>query len=177
MDIVSSDGLLTFDDLKRQRGLPNHMFFRYLQLRHAFRSQFPLPTVLEVEHRMTIGCCGRSKTMSTLYSLLVSLDTSNVLQLFAEWQSDIPTLADDNWEEGIQQYLPLMVSARHRFAQVKFLHRAYFSPQRLAKIYPTTSSVCPKCSSKGGLLFPCFLGLSTYTNFLEGISHCHYLCR
>lgn len=32
--------LKSFDQLKTEFHLPNYMFFRYLQLRHAFRAQF-----------------------------------------------------------------------------------------------------------------------------------------
>lgn len=47
-DIVTQGQFITFDALKRDRGLPNQMFFRYLQLRHAFRSQFPSLVTLEM---------------------------------------------------------------------------------------------------------------------------------
>lgn len=79
------------------------MFFRYLQLCHAFQSQFPGSLVLEVrgvERLLTMA--EETKLLSTLYSLLVGLDTSRVSQLLSVWQVDIPTLADDDWEEGIQ---------------------------------------------------------------------------
>lgn len=61
------------------------------------------------------------KPLFALYSVLAGLDASKISQLFSVWQADIPTLADD-WEEGIQQYLPLMISARDRFTQLNFLH-------------------------------------------------------
>lgn len=35
-DIMSQGQLITFDALKRNRDLPNHMFFRFIQLRHAY---------------------------------------------------------------------------------------------------------------------------------------------
>lgn len=47
----------------------------------------------------------------------------------------------------------MMISARDRFIQIKFLHRAYFSPQCLARIYPDNSPACPKCASEEGSFF------------------------
>lgn len=67
-------------------------------------------------------------TLSALYFTLAGLDTSGVSRLLSVWQSDIPMLADDYWEEGIQQYIPLMISARVRLTQLKFIHRVYYSP-------------------------------------------------
>lgn len=63
----------------------------------------------------------RGRTLSTIYNMLAVLDTSRVSQLFTLWQRDIPDLADDGWEEGIQQYLPLTISARGRLIQLKFM--------------------------------------------------------
>lgn len=78
------------------------MFFRYLQLRHAFRSQFPLSLVLEITGvKRLLSAVDETKPLSTLYSALVGLDTSKVSQLFSVWQADVPTLTDDDWEEGI----------------------------------------------------------------------------
>lgn len=100
-----------------------------------------------------LSAAEETKPLSALYSHLVGMDTSKVSQLFLVWQGDIPSLVDDNWEEGIQQYLPLVISARDRFVQLKILHRAYFSPQRLAKIYRDSNSLCPKCTSEEGSFF------------------------
>lgn len=134
-DIVSLGRLLSFDDIKRGRGLPNRMFFRYLQLRHAFQVQFPHPITLEVHDIKSLRRTPEGiKPLSARYSILAGLHTSKVFQLFSAWQADIRTLADDNWEEGIQQYLPLMISARDRFIQRKFLHRVYRGTLRKLKV-------------------------------------------
>lgn len=147
-DIVSQGQLITFDDLKSRKDLPNQMFFRFLQLRHAFRSQFPNPITLwmsdlEAELRAPEG----TKLLSFIYNKLALLDTSRVSQLLTTWQHDIPDLTEDDWEEGVQQYLTLTISSKDRFSQLKFLHRAYYSPSRLAKIYTDRTATCPRCGS------------------------------
>lgn len=40
-----------------------------------------------------------------------------------------------------------MISARDHFIQLKFIHRAYYTPVRLAKMYPGTSPLCNRCSA------------------------------
>lgn len=147
-DIVAQGQLITFDALKSEKDLPNHMFFRFLQVRHAFRSQFPGPLTLEetpIEKVLKNQEGGR--TLSVVYNLLVTQDTSKVSQLCERWRVDVPELSDGDWEEGIQQYLPLTISARDRFMQLKFIHRAYYSPIRLARIYPDRIARCPRCGS------------------------------
>lgn len=140
-----------FDALKRDHGVPNHVFLRYLQLCHVYQAQFPLPIMLEttrVEHKL--GLAEDIKPLLALYSNFVGLDTSRVSRLFSKWQTDVPALADDDWEEGIQKCLPLMISGRDRFTQLKFIHRAYYTPEQLAKMYPTKSPICPKCNLEVG---------------------------
>lgn len=85
------------------------------------------------------------KPLLALYAKLNGLDTSVVSRLFSKWQADMPAITDDDWEEGVQQYLPLVISARDRFTQLRLLHWAYYSPERLAKIYPNRSPLCTKC--------------------------------
>lgn len=88
--------------------------------------------------------------LSSLYLRIFSGDTGKSTQLFTTWQKDILSLDSVDCDEGIQQYIPLMISARDRYTQFKYLHRAYYIPQRLARIYPTQSNCCPKCLTDVG---------------------------
>lgn len=100
-----------------------------------------------------MGASEECKPFSALYSLLVGLDTPKVSQLLSAWQSDIPALADDDWEDGIQQYISLMISSREKFTQVTFLHRVYYSPERLSRIYPNRRPACHRCNTEEGSFF------------------------
>lgn len=54
---------------------------------------------------------------------------------------------------ALQQYIPTVISARDGFIQLKFIHRAYYTPQRLAWIYPAHSEMCPKCQQAVGTYY------------------------
>ena len=69
---------------------------------------------------------------------------------FSAWQRDLPALTSEDWSEGLQQYIPLMISAKERFIQLKFIHRVYYTPQRLAVIYHTSEDKCPRCGREVG---------------------------
>lgn len=43
-----------------------------------------------------------------------------------------------------------MIAAKDRFIQLKFLHRAYHTPQRLARIYPQRDQLWPRCRQDVG---------------------------
>lgn len=89
------------------------------------------------------------RILSSLYIRILSEEQTGGTGLYEKWKADIPALAPDDWEECIQQYIPLMVPERDRYVQLKFLHRVY-TPQRLSRIYPTQSDRCPKCNRELG---------------------------
>lgn len=128
------------------------MFFCYLQLRHAIILQFHVaPTV--TSHTVK-SCLTSSNADKYLSSLRISArDTGKNTQLFNTWQGDIPSLSSEDWDEGVQQYIPLVIYAKDKYIQLKILHRANYTPQSLSKIYkicPTQSGRCPKCLSDTG---------------------------
>lgn len=68
------------------------MFF--IQLRYAYRSQFPQPVGLMTNGiERLLALAEDLKPLLAIYSEFVSLDTSKVSQLFSKWQADVPTLA------------------------------------------------------------------------------------
>lgn len=141
---MPSGTLLTFDSLRDEFQLPSQMFFRYLQLRHAVQAQFPDGVSLE-SHGVEKFLISKSadRILSSLYLQISSGGSSGGTKLFQRWKADFPAMMDDDWEEGIQQYIPLMISAKDRFIQLKFIHRAYYTHQRLLRIHPTQSDRCP----------------------------------
>lgn len=152
--IFKDDRLMSFTELKGKYHLPSWMFFRYVQLSHAARAQFPNGIVIathSVESLLTVTDIDR--ILSSIYIRLTCKDTSTLTPLFTKWQLDIPELTEEDWSEGLQQCIPLMISARDRFIQMKFLHRVYYTPHRLANIYPGVEDVCPKCRQSVGTFF------------------------
>lgn len=111
-----------------------------------FMAQFPHPIKLELHNvEGLLGSSDGDTPLSALYSVLAGLDTSKVSQLLS--------VTDGDWEEGLQPYLPLMISTRNRFIKLKFLHWAYCSPVRLSRFYTSREAICPKCSTDTGTFF------------------------
>lgn len=66
---------------------------------------------------------------------------------------DIPDLTEEEWDACISSFVINMISARDRFMQVKFLHRAYFTPKRLTLMNPGASVPCPRCDLQAASFF------------------------
>lgn len=127
---MPSGTLLAFNSLCDEFQLPFRMFFCYLQLRHAVQAQFPNGVSLKshgVESFLISNNVDR--ILSSLYLRISSEESSSGTKLFQKWKTDFPALEDVDWVEGIQQYIPLMISAKERYIQLKFIHRAYYTPQ------------------------------------------------
>lgn len=62
-----------------------------------------------------------------------------------------------------------MISVRDRFTQLKFIHRAYYSLERLARMYPARSSFCPKCTSEMGSFIHVIWSCQQLQIFCEGV--------
>lgn len=149
--IMPEGRLLTYNSLRTTFQLRLWMFFRYLQLHHALQSQFPewIDIQSHVVERSLISN-SPDRILSSLYLIISSRDTGRGTKLFHSWKEVIPTLTAEDWEERIQQYIPLMISAKDRYIQLKFLPRLYYTPQKLSRIYPTKSDRCPKCANQLG---------------------------
>lgn len=75
--VMPEGRLLPFEGLKDKFGLPPWMYFRYLQLRHALRAQFPDPIKVEpysVERLLTSHIIDR--TLSSIYLRLTCMGRS-----------------------------------------------------------------------------------------------------
>lgn len=59
----------------------------------------------------------------------------------------------------------LIISSGDKLIQVKFLHRIYYTPQRLHRMFPDKDSECPRCKTLIGTFFHMFWNcpiISTY---------------
>lgn len=87
------------------------------------------------------------KTLSALYLALLGGDSPKINALWGQWQDDIPNLDRETWEVCFEEGSRLMVSSRDKLLQTKCMHRIYYTPQRLHRIYPHRSPNCPRCQS------------------------------
>lgn len=135
--IVLDDKLVTFQELKQLYLIPISFKFRYWQLRHAFGAQFTEPLTLEsdsIERLLISNVMG--KLLSYLYLYLTVAYGTKLTRSWDKWRADTPSLGEEEWKECLSTYIASMIAAKDRFAQFKFLHRAYYTPQKLAHIYP-----------------------------------------
>lgn len=77
-------------------------------------------------------------------------------KLWDRWKVDIPTLDKEDWDECLGQGPRLVIASGDKLIQVKFLHRFYFTPARLHKMYPDRDPQCHRCRTQLGTYFHIF---------------------
>lgn len=100
--VLSTSGPKTFQTLKEEFMLPNHLLFIYLQLHHAIRAQLvnlevtiDPPPVLNI-----IMGEDPSKLISNVYSILRLQKTITVAQTAKNaWEQDVGPINDTDWDE------------------------------------------------------------------------------
>lgn len=95
LEHICSDGsLLSFDSLKEKFGLTNRQFLRYLQIRHAFATQFGSLPVLRLRSNLEsmLWYTQLDKPTSNIYKALLPSVHFELEALFSKWQREIPDL-------------------------------------------------------------------------------------
>lgn len=72
-DVITDNAFVSFDQLQTRLQLPRSSFYKYLQLRHAFSTQFPSPRPC-ISHYPLIGILksqGPRGLISSLYTHLI----------------------------------------------------------------------------------------------------------
>lgn len=141
--ICENGALLTFDQLKARFNLPNVYFFQFLQLRHAYRAQFgdsPL-TLYQSNMESLLRQETLNKPLSTIYKALQPTVHHGLERLRDFWVSELPEFDGEDWEDIWDSPFGQLVSSRDRLIQFKILHKFYYTPYRLHKIYPARCSV------------------------------------
>lgn len=156
-DVLQQGSILPFKTLMDRFSLPVWMQFRYYQLSHAIKAQFPLiPNLTMDPVEELLAQEFLDKIMSTLYFTLIHKESPKMEALWNKWKTDFPELDREAWEECFEDSSKLVISSRDKLIQTKFLHRVYYTPQRLHGMFPLRSPNCPRCQSIDGTFLHMF---------------------
>ncbi len=139
----------SFDQLKKQRSLPNSHLFRYLQARSFARNHFsefpaaPLNGILEgILHQYR--CIGGA--ISNIYNIINNKQTPSSRSLKSLWEEDLSIkLENETWNAVFKRIHSSSVSSRHKLIQFKVVHRIHWSRVQLSRMLPDLDATCPRC--------------------------------
>lgn len=132
------------------------MFYRYIQLRHAFHAQFPLDDLNLNDNPLlaAVKCPDPKKLISQFYSMLtLPQATSSAYALKTRWEGELGPLEDSEWSDALDTCKLVSPKLSDRLTQIFITHRAYLTPLRVSKYKSNQSTDCKMCSQAVGTYF------------------------
>ncbi len=139
----------SFSSLSKKYNLPSHHLFRFFQIRHFIKKQFPhfpnRPPESQIDHFLALNA-SRRHLISVIYNLINSI-TADPTDTFKDiWEQDLGvSITEDLWHSILNQVHSSSICARHGLIQCKILFRAHLTNAHLAKIFPDRSAACNRC--------------------------------
>lgn len=122
--ITANGKLLDLNVLRAQCQLPEGMFFRFLQLQHAFSVRFPLPLTLDSDPlEWLLASLVMGKPLSSIYLQLSNAYSTKLDRTYWKWVTDLSDLTAVDWDNCVNTSLTHMISTKDCFIQFKCLHR------------------------------------------------------
>lgn len=153
MSIIFWDPLSNWGSLS---GSPQHIFFKYLQVRDFIRVQqggkrIPLEDS-EIDSLMWDKHNSKS-ILSYSYNRLMSLAETKASTAKLKWETDtVSAFEVFEWKEICSSSQSFSYNSWHKLLQFNLIHRVYLTPHRLHKISSNYSEYCPRCTTETGLL-------------------------
>lgn len=152
-----SHGILKqFDVLCTEFTLPNYMFFRFFQIRHAMQSQFPQAPPQPAFNNLVAVVKGTDpqKLISTFYNMLITPPSTKIAyRLKTRWEREVGQMEDEEWTEALDTCKVVSPKLSDRLSQIFILHHAYFTPIRVARYKRDSPPTCCLCLTEPGTFF------------------------
>ena len=167
-DLFVEATFASFNMLQKDHNLPNNHFFRYLQVRSFARKHFPFPSlspknatdiILDLDPML-------KKRVSKIYKTVLGISPPQWDKARLAWEEDLGVaLSDETWQCSLKRIHTTSLCLKHGLIQFKIVHRLHYSPEKLAKIYPGTNPVCPRCGHSPAKLGHMFWSCNSLNNF------------
>lgn len=146
------DTFASFSQLSQIYDLPRNNFFRYLQIRSFVRNTFDSfpnkPMKSHVDNLLELNPNSRG-LISQIYELINNINPHSLENLRMAWDSNLGVvITNDQWDSILDLIYTSSPSAKHNLIQLKVVHRAHYTNARLAKMYPNSDPLCPRCKGQ-----------------------------
>uniref|UniRef100_A0A3Q3H395 Reverse transcriptase domain-containing protein n=2 Tax=Kryptolebias marmoratus TaxID=37003 RepID=A0A3Q3H395_KRYMA len=173
MDILDSDSVKSFEQIKADFNISNRDFYKYLQIRHfvnSLRRTGALRTRLSELENIIVMTKSPKGLISKIYSLLSGSDSSAYDAMKLVWEHDLGLKFDlADWEEICIGIFPSCTSISIHEQNFKFFYRTYYTPVRLRRMFPDTSDLCCKCKTHRGTFIHLFWSCNRIQVFWKAV--------
>ncbi|KAJ1191322.1 hypothetical protein NDU88_000638 [Pleurodeles waltl] len=139
--------LIPFTSFVNDFGVSPGTFLTYAAItRHAALYWGTIPkepnTSVLLQTLLTQG--GERNAITNIYKALHIDDKCPLMSLRAYWEEALQReLTDTQWEQALMIPNIISMSSSYNYIQFNYLHHAYLTPAKMAKIYPSAVDRCP----------------------------------
>ena len=172
-NLYIKDTFASFSQLSQTYDLPKNNFFRYLQVRSFVQKTFDSfpnkPMKSHVDSLLELDLNSRG-LISQTYKLINDINPHSLENVRMAWDSDLGVaITNDQWDSILDLIYTSSTSAKHNLIQLKVVHRAHYTNARLAKMYPGSDPLCPRCGGQPADLLHMFWLCPKLSTFWIGI--------
>ena len=154
--IVKQNKIISFSEFKNIFALNDTVFLQYLQIKSILMEYLTkgilLASDMETDNKLK-EIIKNQGTVSKLYRLIHPSPCNTLNKIKAQWEQDLgKNLTAEQWGTIMRRTNYLSKCIRYKLIQMKILHRAYITPQRLHKMNPDTPELCWHCGERGSLI-------------------------
>lgn len=157
-DLFDEGTMMSFSQIVQKFNIPNKDLFRFFQIRDYIQKKTSLLTDFyssDIEKR--VFCSKGEVSISTFYSILRECSCGEAEQLGRVWEEELGVeITAETWEDICDNAKKISVCNRTKALQLKILHRAHLTPDRLSKFKTGVSPMCSKCKVNTGTFTHCF---------------------
>uniref|UniRef100_A0AAY4CMV8 Reverse transcriptase zinc-binding domain-containing protein n=1 Tax=Denticeps clupeoides TaxID=299321 RepID=A0AAY4CMV8_9TELE len=147
-DLFAEGTLLTFELLQKSYNIPKSNFYRFLQIRSFVSKHFRSlhsPANSPADEILALNPFMRGN-ISKLYTLIQNIYSPSWEKTKVAWEQDLNiVVTGESWQQCLEATHTSSVCIRQCLIQFKVLHRLHYSLDKLAKMFPNTSSECLRC--------------------------------
>ena len=155
-DLMFSNIMKSFDQLRDEFNIPVRDFYKYLQIRNFINSllkENKLRFSLSKLEYTLISVKSLKGKISEFYTILSQQHSNDYDLLKQLWERDLgTTYSIKAWSQICKNIFPKCTSLSIHEQNYKLIHRFYYTPVRLQKMFPDNSDLCCKCKIFKGTL-------------------------
>lgn len=153
-DLMTEEGMRSFEDIKEEYNLGNTDFWRFLQIRHCIMTSVKLKLDQQTDIQKLFHTTWIKRGGASIFYVHIREAHAPPLDGLKKcWERDIEEEIDDDvWNKLVMSWSKCSREAQSQLIHYKIINRSYWTPCKLAKLKLRENDICWRCDKETGTL-------------------------